>query len=157
MTRWKTWFDARAPRERWLILVMLGLLAVTIVWIAVIRPVQDGLASSRERYDDAVIRLGQTQTTVNAIHAIQRGHPQPLGAPLADAVRERAEAAGFTLAGVDTGADSVRTSIGSAKAGALLGWLAGLEADGVLIDGATITANGDGTVAAQLTLKARRP
>lgn len=157
MTRWKTWFDARAPRERWLILIMLGLLAVTIVRVAVIRPVQDGLASSRERYDDAVIRLGQTQTTVNAIHAIQRGHPQPLGAPLADAVRERAEAAGFTLAGVDTGADSVRTSIGSAKAGALLGWLAGLEADGVLIDGATITANGDGTVAAQLTLKARRP
>ena len=157
MTRWKTWFDNRAPRERWLILIMLVLLAITIVWVAVIRPVEDGLASSRERYDDAVLRLGRTQTTVNASHVIQRGQPQPRGAPLADAVRERAGAAGFTLAGVDTGADSVRTSIASAKGAALLGWLAGLEAVGVLIDAATITTTGDGTVAAQLTLKGRGP
>lgn len=153
----RTWFDSRAPRERWLILVMLALFAATILWAGLIRPVGDGLSSTRERYDDAVIRLGETQARANAVHAILRGHPQPLGAPLPDAVRERADAAGFTLGSVDPDGDNVRVVIPSAKAAPLLGWLAGMEADGVLVDAGTISGNGDGTVSAQLTLKARRP
>ncbi|MFW2852181.1 type II secretion system protein GspM [Sphingomonas sp. TX0543] len=157
MTALRSWFDSRAPRERWLILVMIALFALTIVWAGVIRPVRDGLASAHERYNDAVIRRGETQARANAVHAILRGHPQPLGAPLPDAVRERADAAGFTLGTVDPGGDNVRVVIPSAKAAPLLGWLAGMEGDGVLVDAATITGNGDGTVAAQLTLKARRP
>lgn len=154
----REWFAARAPRERWLILVMLALLAVTIVWAGVIRPVNEGLTSTQARYDDAVVRLGQTQAKANTVHAILRGHPRELEAPLPDAVRARADAAGFTLASLEpTDGDRVRIAITSAKATALLGWIAGLEDEGVLVDAGTITANGDGTVSAHLTLKARRP
>lgn len=157
MSALRTWFDSRSLRERRLILVMLALLAVTLVWAGVIRPVRDGLSATRERYNDAVIRLGETQMRANAVHAILRGRPAPLEAPLPDAVRERADAAGFTLASLDPDGDGVRVSIGSAKATPLLGWIAGLEGDGILVDAGTITRNGDSTVAAQLTLKARRP
>lgn len=157
MSALRTWYAARSLRERRLILLMLALLAVTIVWAGVIRPVREGLVSTRAHYDEAVRRLSETQAMAGAIHAIQRGHPQPLGAPLPDAVRERADAAGFTLASLDPDGENVRIVISSAKAAPLLGWVVGLEADGVLVDAGTITANGDGTVAAQLTLKARGP
>jgi len=157
MSELRTWFAARSLRERRLIAVMLALLAVTIVWAGVIRPVRGGLITTRERYDDAVIRLGETQARADAVRAILRGKPGRLEAPLPDAVRERADAAGFTLTGLDPDGDRVRVSIASAKATPLLGWIAGLEGDGVLVDAGSITRNGDGAVAAQLTLKARRP
>lgn len=152
----RAWFTSRSLREQRLIAVMIALLAATSLWGGVIRPVRDGLASSRARYDDAVARLGATRGAVAAIKAIQRGRPRTPDAPLADAVRARADAAGFTLSALDPDGDRIRIAIGTAKAGALLGWIAGLEEDGVLVDSVTITANGDGTVAAQLTLKARR-
>jgi len=150
------WFQARALREKRLILVMLALLALTIVWAGIIRPVGDGLASSRDRYAAAVIRLGETEARVAALKRIQRSRPQPLGAPLADAVRARADAAGFALASLDAeGTDRVRISISTAKPGALFAWIAGLEADGVLVDGLNVAGAGPGIVSAQMTLKAR--
>ena len=151
----KAWFDGRSLREKRLILTMLGLLAVTIVWAGIILPVRDGLSSSRERHADAVLRLGETEAGVAALKAIQRSRPQPLGAPLADAIRARADAAGFALASLDPDGDRIRIAIASAKPGALFGWIAGLEADGILIDGLSVSGNGDGTVTAQMTLKAR--
>ena len=56
MNELRAWFAGRSLRERRLILVMVALLAVTIVWGLVIRPVRDGLSSTRERYADAVVR-----------------------------------------------------------------------------------------------------
>ncbi|MFT3976703.1 MAG: type II secretion system protein GspM [Sphingomonas bacterium] len=157
MTELRAWFAARSQREQRLILVMLALLAVTILWAGVIRPVRAGLSSTHARYDDAVMRLGQTRARARAVHAIIGGHPNQPGAPLPDAVRERADAAGFTLASLDPDGDRVRIAIPSARAPVLLGWIAGLEADGVLVDAATVSANGDGTVSARMTLRARRP
>lgn len=155
MTPLIAWFAARSLREKRMILVMLALLAVTIVWAAVIMPVRDGLSSSRERYADAVTRLGTTEARVRALKGMQRARITPLGGPLADTVRARAETAGFALAGLDPDGDRIRISIATARPGALLGWIAGLEAAGVLVDGLTIGGNGDGTVSAQMTLKAR--
>lgn len=150
-----SWFRGLSLREKRLILVMLALLVVTIVWAGIIRPVRDGLASTRERHASAVIRLGAVQRQVAAVKAIQRGQPRALEGPLADAVRARADEAGFALASLDPDGDRVRITIATAKPGALLGWIAILESDGLLVDASSITGNGDGTVAATLTLKAR--
>lgn len=156
MTALRAWFAARATREKRLILVMLALLAVTIVWAGVIRPVRDGLSSARERHADAVIRLGRTLSEVDAVKSAQRAGISVVSAPLADAVRARAEEAGFTLASLDQdGPDRVRVSIANARPGALLGWIAGLEQGGILVETTSLTPNGDQTVAAQLTLRAR--
>lgn len=156
MTSLRSWFAARSLRERRLLLVMVALAAVTLVWGAVIRPVRDGLSSSRARYADAVVRLGAAQAALAQVKAIQRRQAQPVSLPLADAVRTRADAAGFALASLDADApDRVRASIASARAGALMTWIAGLEREGILVDALTVSGAGAGTVTAQMTLRAR--
>lgn len=149
------WFQARSLRERRLLIVMCALLVLTILWAGIIRPVRDGLESTRERHASAEVRLGDVQGQVAAVKAIQRGRPRLPEGPLSDVVRARADEAGFALASLDPDGDRVRITIATAKPGALLGWIAGLEADGILVDASTITGNGDGTVAATLTLKGR--
>ena len=150
-----TWYAGRAAREKRLLLVMLALLAVTILWAGIIRPVQDGLETTRDRHARAIVRLGEVRAQVATVKAIQRRRPRTIEGPLADAIRIRADEAGFALASLEPEGDRVRINIAQARPGALLGWLAGLEADGLLVDASTINGNGDGTVAATLTLKAR--
>lgn len=156
MTALRAWFDGRALREKRLILVMLALLAVTLVWYGVIRPVGDALSDARARHADAVIRLGETQARVDALRTLDRDRPPPLTGTFADAVRARAAEAGFALASLDEdGPKRVRVSIQSARPAALVPWLARLERAGVLVDTATLNNNGDRTVGVQMTLKAR--
>jgi general secretion pathway protein M len=156
MTALREWFDGRSLREKRLILVMLALLALTLIWFVVIRPIGDALASERGRHADAVIRLGETRAAVAALRGLERDRPAPLTGRFADAVHARAADAGFALATLDEdGPNRVRVSIASARPTALVPWLARLEANGILVDAATLTNNGDQTVGVQLVLKAR--
>jgi general secretion pathway protein M len=153
----RSWFEARSPRERRLLLVMMGLLAVTIVWLAVVIPVRDGLSSARTRYADAVVRLGRAEAGARAVKRIQRAQPAPVPLPIADAVRARASEAGIALTALEPlGPERVRIAAAGAKAGALTAWLARLEGEGLLAENVTMTAAGDGTVSADATLSARR-
>ena len=80
----------------------------------------------------------------------------PLGGPLETTVRMRANDAGFALTSVvPQGGDRVQITIASARPGALIGWIADLEASGILVDRLGTTDNGDRTVAVQMTLKAQ--
>lgn len=150
----RAWFAGRSLRERRMILVMLALLVITIVWGGIILPVRDGLSSARERHADAVVRLADTQASIDLIRAA--GRRIPLTGTLADTLRLRAEAAGFALASVDeTGAGRVHATIQAAKPAALARWFAGLEANGILIESAAWRDNNDGSVAADFVVRAR--
>ena len=156
IVNFKRWFDARSLREKRLLLVMAALAGLTLVWGGVIRPVSDGLSSARERYAGAVIRLGDTESRLAAVQALQQNRPVALSGPLEANVRARAEAAGFPLSAVsaiDTG--RVQIAINSARPAALLAWIADLEGSGILVETLNVTNNGDRTVAVQMTLKAR--
>lgn len=156
MTGLRIWFDGRSLREKRLLLVMAALAALTLVWAGIILPVGDGLASARSRHADAVLRLGETEARVDALRDVQKLRPPPLTGALVDVVRGYAADAGFALASVDPdGADRVRVGIASARPGALVPWLARLERAGILVDAAAMTNNGDRTVGATLTLRAR--
>jgi len=157
MSALAAWYAGRSLREKRLILVMLALLVLTVVWAGVIRPVRDVLDTAREREARAVMRLGQVRAQVAAAKAIQRSRPGTPEGPLPDAIRSRADEAGFALSSLEPDGDRVRISIAQARPGALLGWIALLEADGLLVDASTINGNGDGTVAVTLTLKGRAP
>jgi general secretion pathway protein M len=152
----RAWFAARSLRERRLILVMVALAVVTILWAGVIRPVRGGLSDSRERYTQAVVRLGEAEAALAQVKAIQRRQlPTPNGA-LADVVRARAGSAGLTLAALDAESpDRVRVSVATIRAGALTQWIAALEGEGVLIDSLTVSGAGGNAVSAQMTLTAR--
>lgn len=151
------WFRGRTVREQRLLLAMVVLFVITLVFAGIIRPVRDGLESTRQRHAAAEIRLGEIKAQVAQVKAIQRGRPRTPEGALADAIRTRADEAGFALASLEPDGDRIRIAIATARPGPLLGWIAGLEADGLLVDSSTLTGNGDGTVAATLTFKGRAP
>jgi general secretion pathway protein M len=133
---------------------MAALAVVTLLWAGIVIPVRDGLSSVRERHASAVDRLGTTIARVDLLRGV--GRRPVLGGDLVALVRAEADQAGFALATIDAeGADRVRATVQSARPGALAGWLARLEARGVLVDSATLTDHGDRTVGAVLVLKAR--
>jgi general secretion pathway protein M len=154
--RFRMWFDGRSLREKRMLIVMGALVLLTLLWAVIIRPVTDGLSSSRERHTSAVIRFAETRSRVKAVEALQKDRPAPIEAPLDAVIRTRANDAGFALASVTPqGADRVQISIASARPGALFGWIAGLESAGILVDSLSTADNGDKTVSVQMTLKAR--
>ncbi len=156
MTELRTWFAGRSPREKRLILAMLALAALTLVWAGIVRPVGDALSSARERQIDTATRLGETRAQVEAIRSAQAFRVRPLTGSLADAVRVRADAAGFTLSSLDDqGGGRVHVTVASARPGALVPWLARLERAGMLVDAARMTDNGDRTLAVDLVIRAQ--
>lgn len=157
MTALRAWFTGRSLREQRLLLVMAALMAVTLVWLLVIRPIGDALSAERQRHADAVVRLGATAAAVDAIREVRR-QPPALTGTLADTVRARAAEAGFVVASLtEDGPGRVRVGIAGARPAVLVPWLARLEANGVLVDAATLTDKGDRTVGVELVLKARVP
>ena len=154
MSGLRVWFAARSLRERRLLLVAAALAVVTLIWGGVVIPVRDALSSARERHAGAVDRLGTTIARVDLLRRV--GRRPAVAGDLVTLVRAEADGAGFALATIDAdGVDRVRATIQSARPGALAGWLARLEARGVLVDSATLTDHGDRTVGAVIVLKAR--
>lgn len=150
-----SWYRARSQREHYMVLG--GGVAVLLAFAYfLIVPLSDALASAKARHADAVIALGETQVRVDAVKQMQADRAAPLEAPLEALIRARANDAGFALTNVTPqGSDRVAIAIASARPGALIGWIAGLESSGVLIDQLATTDNGDRTVAVQMTVKAQ--
>ncbi|MEO5867117.1 MAG: type II secretion system protein GspM [Sphingomonas sp.] len=154
--RVKRWLDGRSLREKRMLLAMVTAIALSLFWFALILPVVDGLASAKERENSAALLLAQTETRVDAIKASMRNRPAALGGPLDAVIRARADIAGFALGSVTAqSGDRVQISIGSARPGALVSWLGELEDDGILVDTLNLSDNGDKTVSAQISLRAR--
>jgi general secretion pathway protein M len=154
--RFRLWFAARSLREKRLLIVMVALAAVTLVWALIIRPVNDGLSNARERHQDAVILLAETQARVKAVAAIEQQHVTPIAGPLDTIIRDRANEAGFALTSVtEDGPNRVQIAIATARPGALFGWIAQLESAGIIVDSLATSDNGDKTVSAQISFKVR--
>ena len=147
----KAWFDGRTLRERRMLLAMAALIVLTVIWFGVLRPIGDGLSSSRTRLNDAVVRLGAAQGERDAIADLARNRPQPISGALADYLRQSAGDAGFALSNVAPQSDDrVQIAIPTARPGALFSWIADLERAGVVVSTITVSNNGDQTVAAQI-------
>lgn len=144
------WWRERSLREQRLLLVMAALLAVTILWLGIYRPLQAGLSTSRERHQEAVVRLGEVRAQAEALRG---GGATRLPAPLADVVTQSASQAGFANATVAPQGDRrVALSISAARPGPVLAWLASLEARGVVVERLVARANADPTLTIDATL-----
>ena len=150
------WWGLRTLREQRLLLVMFALLAVTIVWLGIIRPVGDGLSGARARHGRAVVTLARVKSSAEALQAIERGAPPWLSAPLAAIVDQSASAAGFTPTAIspqDSG--RVAVSIASVRPIAFFSWIATLESQGVIVERLGARANSDPTLNVDMTLRTR--
>lgn len=155
--RIRAWWGLRSLREQRMLLVMAALLAVTLAWLLVVRPVDNGLAAMRERHGRAVIDLAAARGQAERIAALERDGPPPSAVPLATAIGRRAAEAGFVDARLTAdGPRRVSIAIAAARAPALFGFLAGLERrDGLVVERMNARANSDATLAAEATIRPR--
>jgi general secretion pathway protein M len=154
--RLKTLWLARTPRERWLLGAMLALVALVLVWLAILRPLSDMLSAARQRHGEAVEALAEARSQAAAISALERNQPAPFAGPIDTAVAAAASEVGFQLSGVQAeGPGRVSLAIGAAKPQALFGWISGLEAQGYIVQSLTASSNPDRTLSARIVLRAR--
>lgn len=153
----KAYWEMRSRREQRMLLAMAALLAITLAWLLVVRPVDDGLAAARERHARAVLDLAVARGQADRIAALEKDGPPPPEAPLATAVGQRAAEAGFADARVaPDGPRRVTIGIDAARAQALFGFLAGLERrDGLIVERMNARANSDATIAAEAVVRIR--
>jgi general secretion pathway protein M len=156
IVRLNTLWMARTARERWLLGVMLALVALVLVWLLILRPLSDMLSAARQRHGEAVAALAEARSQAAAIAALERNRPAPFAGPIDMAVAAAASDAGFQLSGLQPeGAGRVSLAIGAAKPQALFGWIAALEAQGYIVQSLTVSSNPDRTLSAQIALRAR--
>ncbi|MEO7177223.1 MAG: type II secretion system protein GspM [Allosphingosinicella sp.] len=154
--RFRALWLARTARERWLLGVMLALVALVLVWLLVLRPLSDMLSAARQRHGEAVAALAEARSQAAAIEALEKNKPAPFAGPIDSAVAAAASAAGFQLSGLQPeGEGRVSLAIGAAKPQALFGWIAALEAQGYIVQSLTATSNPDRTLSARILLRAR--
>jgi general secretion pathway protein M len=147
---------ARTPRERWLLAAMLALVALVLVWLAILRPLSDMLSAARQRHGEAAQTLAEARSQAAAIAALERERPAPFAGPIDTAVAAAASEAGFQLSGLQAeGPGRVSLAIGAAKPEALFGWVSGLEAQGYIVQSLTASTSPDRTLSARIVLRAR--
>jgi len=144
-----SWFNAREPRERVLLLILAGLLALFLAWFAVTRERGPDGASAleaaqqdRELWLRAAPRLGSTAVTGDR-EAFTRG-----------SLNVMARKRGVNLSRVEpqTGG-SLGVWIDDATTAALYGWIEDLVTGySVKVDNAVMTTAPNGGINAQLTL-----
>lgn len=151
----RLWFAARTRREQTMVAFAAVLAVITFAW-GVTAVSLAAMQSAHSRYADAVRALADTETRVAAVRELVRSPVAPPAGPMDAVVRDKAQAAGFSLSSNTPQADGSATiGIASARPAALFAWIAALERDGVIVDHLAATDNGDKTLAVQMTLRKR--
>lgn len=154
--RLKALWLARTSRERWLLGVMLALVALVLAWLLILRPLGDMLSSAKQRKVESVAALSEARSQAAAIGGLEKNRPAPLAGPIDAAVAAAASASGFPLSGLQPeGPGRVSLAIGAATPQALFGWIAQLEAQGFIVERLTASSNPDRTLSAQIVLRTR--
>jgi general secretion pathway protein M len=150
------WYRGRIPREQRLITIMLALFAAVFLWLLVIRPLGDALADARERHNEAVIERAEAQAQAEALVALRKAGGAAMTQPVDTLISRSAGEAGFQLSriGPEPGG-GVSVGIEAARPQALFGWVASLEAQGVIVSSLSATANADRTLAVQASFRGR--
>lgn len=149
------WWQALSPREKRLVGVAGALAAAVLLWL-IVRPLVGYLGGLGEEHRVAVERAAR----VEAKAALLKGGTAPAATMVAGSIDQwLAQSAGDTGLTLDRnearGEAAATIAIASARAPALMGWLATLEAQGLVIDRLTITPGTDGSVG--VTAEVRRP
>ncbi len=151
----RAWWENRSVRERRLIAVAGALAAGLLLWLSLVRPLGAALNEAERRQQDmaemhgavaarvALLRHGNPMTAV----------PSAPGEWLAASAAEEGFAADPPRPLVD-GRWAVR--IASARAGALMGWIARIEARGGRAESLRISPQGSGTVALEAVFRFSR-
>lgn len=156
----KDWFVALSPREKALIAILGLLLAATILFYGIYRPLGSALEDARTDHEIAIIRQAQIEAKVALLRGpgIKRADGaggKIFSGPLQNFISQSAGEAGFAVGNNSAqGEGRVALTLDSATPVALFTWLAQLEMQGVGVEDLQITPNGNATIAASMTLRA---
>jgi general secretion pathway protein M len=151
MAMFTPWWRDRSPRERWLVGVMLALLAATLVWLGLLRPLA---AARRSAQDDAVAAQARQADAAALVSAI-KARPAATYAPVLDILNRRLVEAGLQPARLEAqGEGQAVLEIAAINGRLLTGWASALEQrDGLVIDELTASRNPDQSVKARLLVR----
>ena len=154
----KAWFRSRSRREQRLILVMFGLALIVLVWLLVLRPLDNALAAAKERHGAAVVALAEARAQAAEIARLEQAGGGAAAAGPLDSVLARAAAeAGFQLSQIQpAGADRATVAMEAARPQPLFAWVAAMEASGLIVERLSARANADRTIAVEVAFRRRR-
>jgi general secretion pathway protein M len=152
----KRWWLGRTARERTLLSAMFVILALTLGWLLLVRPLTASLEDARARHDLAVLRLAEVRSQAAMIRNLESRRPPALPQPLDVLISRSAGEAGFQPASVVMEApDRAAFTLQAVRPQALFAWLGQMEALGIVVDRLNATPNADRTIAVQGALRAR--
>lgn len=150
----KAWWLGLSGRERRMVSIMLVMVGGVFLWLGVWRPVEAGIANGWVRYGAAVDANASVRAKIRLLRraSIRTGSTN---AAIGQSVAQSASEAGLTLdRSAVQGEGRMAITIASARGGAALAWLAGLEARGVMVETISMTPGATpGTVAVQAILR----
>lgn len=150
--RWRE----RTLREQRMLIALALLLVLALVWLLVIRPLDQSLAHAEKRHDAAARILAETRTLAQAIRTIERAGGTGPSGPLPAVISQAAAEAGFSIARLESdGSGGTTLVIDAARPQALFPWLARMEGSGALVHALATSANSDQTLKVQVTFRPR--
>ncbi len=153
----RIWWQGRTLREQRLLLVMAGLLALVLIWLLLIRPVNDSLSAARERHAAAVLRLAEARGQAAAIRSLGSAPAAALSGPLTTVLSGAATEAGFPVARVEPeGANRATMVLNGVRPQAFFGWVRQMEErNSLVVERLSATTNSDQTLSVQVTFRTR--
>lgn len=146
------WWQDRAPRERWLTLVMGVLLALAVLQLGIMRPLQNyrEIAAQRRVHAEALfeeIRQG-AQKAKGQVKTVQSSQPLRTAAAVA------ARAHNLTISRIQPGKDGLTLYLDSVEGPQFFAWMLALRDEaGAHVTRLTLGRNDDGkTLRAQIVL-----
>jgi|GEM_PF-3024833 len=157
---WQRFWQRCSVRERWLLGIMVALIAVTILWFAVYRPMNAGLETSRHAYFVARQRhfsVIDKMTMIRKALATQQKQGGMTDAILVERVTTAAATRGLDLDTVaQSGANQLRIYSAAAPVPAVLDWIDALETQDIIARSVSLTpARTVGHVDIQIELTSR--
>lgn len=152
----KIWWSGRSDRERLMLSVMCSLIGVLVLWLAVIKPIDDARERAELRLAAAAADAGRIATISAGIRHARASTPPVLAVPLPFAIAQAADVSGFTLSRLDPmDSGRVTIAISTARGPALFKWLSVLDNEGIIVDKLTLRPNSDATLAVEGVLRVR--
>lgn len=149
------WWHALSLREKRLVGVAGALAAAVLLWL-ILRPLATYVYGLGDEHRLAVERAARVEAKAAILKSGARPTVGSVTGPLDQWLALSAGDMGLTLDRNEARGDGAATvSITSARAPAVIGWLAQIEGQGLVIDRLSITPGTDGTVG--LTAEVRRP
>lgn len=160
ISKLKLWYAALSRREQWLVGIAGALVALLILAYGIAIPAYRAIGAAETELAQATERRGRLEALAAIAKTATKSGATAVVAnneAIESIISQGAVAAGFEVSdGATAGNDEFSFRLASAKAGPLLAWLTGLEAQGISVTEIRLQSGEGGFVAADVRVR-RRP